>query len=91
MAKKQSGPQTHYVCQLYEERKVGRAGKSLAVKNTLIYPNAAQAEDRAERAYSAGQCAGADAYRIIVDPDTGDTSEPVFLARLGKVPEVDPV
>lgn len=88
MAKTDTGPVTHYICQLYEERKAGRAGIQLAVKGTFPYTKPAQAEERARRAFDAGQCAGADAYQIIVDPDTGDADEPVFLLRLGKVPEV---
>lgn len=87
MTKKDAGPVTHYIAQLYEERKAGRAGTALAVKNTIPYTNPEQAEDRARRAFEQGQCAGADAYRIIIDPDTGDADEPLFLLRLGKVPE----
>lgn len=89
MAKKETGPVTHYICQLYEERKAGRAGMQLAIKGTFPYDRPGPAEERAHRAFDAGQCVGADAYRVIVDPDTGDTDEPLFLLRLGKVPEAE--
>lgn len=87
--KKQTGPTTHYICQLYEERRVGKSGKALAIKVAIPYPNAGRAEERAERSFKAGHCVGADAYSVAEDTDTGETDEPVFLARHGKVPEVD--
>lgn len=89
MAKKDTGPVTHYIAQLYEERKVPRAGMRLEVKNTIPYTKPEQAEDRARRAFEQGQCVGADAFRLTFDPETEITDEPVFLLRLGKVPEIE--
>lgn len=85
------GPQTHYVCHLYEERKAGKNSTVLAVKTALPFPDANQAISKAERAFSAGTCVGADAFSVNVDPDTDETDDPVFFVRLGKVPEFDPI
>ena len=34
-------------------------------------------------------CAGADAYMVIEDPNSGEVGTPSFLIRLGIVPEFD--
>ena len=53
------------------------------------YSTAAEAQNRAEREAWSEECAGADAYMVSEDPDTGEVGEPSFLVRLGNVPECD--
>ena len=86
----QTGPKTHYICQMYERKNAGR-GKppSLSVVKSIEYSNEGQAVDRAERSFASGSFVGVDAYRIEIDPDLGEPNEPVFLARLGDVPELE--
>lgn len=88
---KNDGPETYYICQTYEERKMGRAGTTLAIKSTIACQDVRQAENRAERSYRAGNCVGADAFSVTIDPDTGEAGSPTFFARHGKVPELDPI
>ena len=87
---KTDGPKIVYVCQTYEERTVGRSGTHLAVKGTFPCSDAGAAQSRAERALSGGTCVGADAFSLTVDPVTEEAEAPTFIARLGKVPEIDP-
>lgn len=80
----------HYICQTYIEKKVGRSGQaSLQIDKQFQYTTAAQAQERAERESRSDACAGADAYSLTEDPDSGEVSEPTFLVRLGNVPEFD--
>lgn len=88
---KTDGPKIQYFCQTYEERKAGRSGTHLAIKATIPCSDARGAENRAERAFQSGSCVGADAFSVTADPDTGEADTPIFLTRLGKVPDVDPV
>ena len=75
---------THYICQTYSMNKSG-----LKVEKLLQYTSASQAEERAEREARAEGCAGADAYMLTEDPNSGEVSQPMFLARHGNVPEID--
>lgn len=83
----ETATKTHYICQSYVEK----AGKqvSLVVDKVFQYTTAAQAEERAEREARREGCAGADAYMVTEDPNSGEVSEPTFLARHGNVPETD--
>jgi len=84
----EAATKTHYICQTYLE-KVVRKQVTLAVDKVFEYTSAAQAEDRAEREARREGCAGADAYMVVEDPNSGEVSEPTFLARHGSVPEFD--
>lgn len=86
----QTGPKIHYICQMYE-RKIGGRGKpaALSVVKSVECSNEGQVVDRAERSFASGSFVGVDAYRIEVDPDLGEPNDPVFLARLGEVPELE--
>lgn len=75
---------THYICQTYTVNKNG-----LKVDKLLQYTSASQAEERAAREARAEACAGADAYMLTEDPNSGEVSQPMFLARHGNVPEAD--
>ena len=80
----------HYICQTYAEQKSGRDGQvSLKIGKQFQYSTAAEAQNRAEREAEAEGCAGADAYMISEDPDSGEVGSPSFLVRLGSVPEFD--
>lgn len=81
---------THYICQTYVEAK-GAKGALAGVKidKQFQYSTAEEAENRAERASQSPDCAGADAYMIIEDPSSGEISAPMFLVRIGNVPEFD--
>ncbi len=85
MKSKESGPKTHYICQIYRREKKSR----LQIEQTIECRDAEHAKDRAQRAYDLGRHAGADAYSIVVDTEMDDTGMPVFLARFGDVPEMD--
>jgi len=81
---------THYICQTYVNAPTARAGQtSLKVDKLFEYTSASQAQERAEREARSDDCAGADAYSITEDTDSGEVSAPEFLVRLGKVPELD--
>ena len=81
---------THYICQTYIEVK-GAKGPLTGVKidKQFQYTTAEEAESRAERASQSPGCAGADAYMITEDPNSGEISPPTFLVRIGNVPEFD--
>lgn len=86
----ETAPKAHYICQTYVEQKVGRGGGvSLKIGKQFQYTTAAEAQNRAEREADRDDCAGADAYMISEDPGSGEVSAPVFLVRLGNVPESD--
>ncbi|MGH0004373.1 hypothetical protein ACQU0X_30255 [Pseudovibrio ascidiaceicola] len=80
----------HYICQTYTETK-GQKGAQSGVKidKQFQYSTAEEAESRAERASQSPDCAGADAYMIIEDPNSGEVSAPTFLVRIGNVPDFD--
>lgn len=80
----------HYICQTYVEKKAGRSGQvGLKIDKQLQYSTASQAQERAERECRSEDCAGADAYMVTEDPNSGEVGEPTFIVRLGTVPEVD--
>ena len=86
----ESASKVHYICQTYIESKTGRAGEtSLKIGKQFQYTTAQEAKGRAEREGRSEGCAGADAYMVIEDPQSGEVSAPTFLIRVGQVPEVD--
>lgn len=86
----QNAPKFHYICQTYVEQKAGRGGQSgLKIDKQFQYSTASEAQNRAEREAQSEHCAGADAYMICEDPNSGEVGAPNFLVRLGNVPEFD--
>ncbi|WP_386629901.1 hypothetical protein [Sulfitobacter geojensis] len=80
----------HYICQTYVERKAARDGQaSLKIEKQFEYSTASEAQNRAEREAQNEDCAGADAYMVSEDPNSGEVGPPEFLVRLGNVPEID--
>ncbi len=72
------------------EQEPGRDGQaSLKIGKQFQYSTAAEAENRAEREAQSDNCAGADAYMIIEDPNSGEVGSPSFLVRLGQVPDFE--
>ncbi len=85
-----SATEVHYICQTYVEQKRGRDGQaSLKIGKQFRYSTASEAQNRAEREAQSEDCAGADAYMITEDPNSGEVGSPSFLVRLGNVPEFD--
>lgn len=79
----------HYICQTYVEQKSGRDGQaSLKIGKQFQYSTALEAQNRAEREVQSEDCAGADAYMVSEDPNSGEVGSPSFLVRLGSVPEI---
>ncbi|MBU2994483.1 hypothetical protein Q4555_06060 [Octadecabacter sp. 1_MG-2023] len=86
----ESEAKVHYICQTYVEQKPGRDGQaSLKIGKQFQYSTASEAQNRAEREAQLEDCAGADAYMISEDPNSGEVGSPSFLVRLGNVPEFD--
>ena len=86
----ESTAKVHYICQTYLEQKQGRDGQtSLKIGKQFQYSTAAEAKNTAEREARSEDCAGADAYMISEDPESGEVGSPSFLVRLGTVPETD--
>ncbi|WP_380055507.1 hypothetical protein ACFE33_00560 [Falsihalocynthiibacter sp. SS001] len=86
----ESTTKRHYICQTYVEKIEGREGLAvLKIGKQFQYTTASQAQERAEREARAEGCAGADAYSVEEDLSSGEVSAPVFLVRLGNVPELD--
>jgi hypothetical protein len=86
----ESATKVHYICQTYVEQKRGRDGQaSLKIGKQFQYSTASEAQNRAEREAQSEGCAGADAYMVSEDPKSGEVGSPVFLVRLGNVPEFD--
>ena len=81
---------THYICQTYVETKGARGGRAgLKVDKQFQYTTEAAAQDRAERESQREGCAGADAYMVVEDSGSGEVSAPIFIVRLGNVPDDD--
>ncbi|WP_299375432.1 hypothetical protein [uncultured Tateyamaria sp.] len=78
-----STAKVHYICQTYVEQTPGRHGQAnLKSGKQFQYSTAAEAQNRAEREALSEECAGADAYVISEDPNSGsDTSMPPYLDR----------
>ena len=68
-------------------RRDGQAG--LKIDKQFEYSTASEAQNRAEREAQNEDCAGADAYMVSEDPNSGEVEPPEFLVRLGNVPEID--
>ncbi len=86
----ESTTNVHYICQTYVEQKPGRDEQtSLKIGKQFQYSTAAEAQNRAEREAQSEDCAGADAYMISEDPESGEIGSPSFLVRLGNVPDTD--
>lgn len=86
----ESTTKVHYICQTYVEQKPRRDGQaSLKIGKQFQYSTAAEAQNRAEREAQSEDCAGADAYMISEDAESGEVGSPSFLVRLGNVPETD--
>ena len=80
----------HYICQTYVENKPGRDGQAgLKIEKQFEYSTTSDAQNRAEREAQNEDCAGADAYTVSEDPNSGEVGPPEFLMRLGNVPEID--
>lgn len=77
----------HYVCQTYVE--ANDALSSVKINKQFQYSTAEEAKSRAERESQVPDCVGADAYMIIEDTNSGEVSAPMFLVRIGNVPEFD--
>lgn len=81
---------THYICQTYVEVKAGRGRQAgLKIAKQFEYSTALEAQNRAEREALSEDCAGADAYMVSEDPNSGEVGAPSFLVRLGNVPDSD--
>lgn len=86
----QTAEKIHYICQTYVETKAGRDGQAgLKIAKQYEYSTASEAQNRAEREALSEDCAGADAYMVLEDPNSGEVGTPRFLIRLGTVPEFD--
>jgi len=80
----------HYICQTYVEQASGRNGPNiLKICKQFTYATASEAQNRAEREALSDDCAGADAFIVTEDPNSGEVGSPSFLVRLGNVPEFD--
>ena len=86
----ESTTKVHYICQTYVEQKPGRDGQAvLKICKQFQYSTAAEAQNRAEREAQSEDCAGADAYMMSEDLNSGEVGSPSFLVRRGNVPEYD--
>lgn len=86
----QTAEKIHYICQTYVETKAGRDGQAgLKIAKQYEYSTASEAQNRAEREALSEDCAGADAYMVIEDLNSGEVGTPSFLVRIGNVPEFD--
>jgi len=77
--------ETLFICQPYVFGKKG----ALKPQPPIAFTSEAQASLRAHRIMDGGNVAGIDVVRQTADPDMGDYDEPVFLERLGTVPQSD--
>jgi hypothetical protein len=76
---------THIIVQPYVSGKKGALSPAPAIKvNTADAGRA-----RAQRIMEIGRVLGVDVVQTEVDEEAGDYSEPVFLARLGEVPQIE--
>ncbi|CCG40379.1 hypothetical protein [Magnetospirillum molischianum] len=77
--------ETLFICQPYV---LGKRG-ALKPQPPIAYSTEAQAILRAHRIMDSGNVAGVDVVRQTADPEMGDYDEPVFIERLGTVPQVE--
>ncbi len=76
---------THIIVQPYARGPKG----GLKPEPAILAKTAEAAIVRAERMFAAnGKIVGVDVVRTEVDEEAGDYSEPVYLQRLGMVPEL---
>ena len=72
----------HYICQTYVAQKPAHDGQSsLKIGKQFQYSTAAEAQNRAEREAQSKDCAGADAYMVSEDPNSGEVGTPTSLSR----------
>ena len=79
--------ETRHIVQPYVLRKQRGRQAALVPADPLPVRNAQAARLRAEKLYATGRYAGVDAYSVTCDEEAGEYGEPVFHARLGRVPE----
>lgn len=79
--------QITYVTQTYKIT-VTEHGTHFAIDQQMSFSTPSAAEERAQRAFAEGDCAGVDAFKLVYDPEADEVSDPVFLMRLGKVPSL---
>ncbi|NQW00492.1 MAG: hypothetical protein HQ483_12385 [Rhodospirillales bacterium] len=72
-----------YLCQVYMQNSKGQ----LVIDQTIECRSELAAEMRAEKIWQSGNYAGVDALLIGADPEQGDYDAPVFITRLGNVPD----
>ncbi len=77
--------ETKYVCQVYRKNKHGQ----LVIDETIECRNEVSTEMRAEKIWESGTCEGVDAVILAADADNGEYDDPVFITRLGNVPDSD--
>ncbi len=75
--------ETKFICQIYAKNSKGQ----LVIEETIECRNEIAAEMRAEKLMQSGTHIGVDALKIAADPEQGEYDEPVFIARLGEVPD----
>lgn len=75
--------ETLFICQPYIQGAKG----ALKPQPPVSYRTEPQALQRAQRMMEGGSVAGVDVVRQTADPEMGDYDEPVFLQRLGTVPQ----
>ena len=61
--------------------------RRLIPADALPVRSAPAAKVRAEKLYGTGRYAGVDAYTVTSDDEAGEYGDPVFLVRLGRVPD----
>ena len=67
---------------------VAGARGSLKVGEQIACRDEPNAHARAEKIMATGRVLGADVVKQTADPDAGDYGEPLYLSRLGRVPEM---
>ena len=77
--------ETKFICQIYKKTSQGQ----LVIDESIECRSEIAAEMRAEKLWQSGNYEGVDALVIAADPEQGEYDEPVFLTRLGAVPDTD--
>ncbi len=81
---------SYFICQVYERKKQSRGkGDVLAKGATHECASADDAVRKANKLFDSGSHVGVDAFTLEVDPEMGDYGDPLFLLRLGDVPQMD--
>lgn len=85
-----SSVKTLYICQTYVEQKTGSDSQTgFKIDKQFEYTTVSEAQNRAGRQTLRDDCAGADAYMVSEDANSGEVGPPSFLVRLGDFPEFD--